>query len=52
MGHGVSDHPDRGYYGQFLDYPPEYDAWGTSIAKLCHHWSEWDFVTDSFKRDS
>ena len=26
VGHGVSDHPDRGYYGQFLDYPPEYDA--------------------------
>ena len=42
VGHGVSDHPDRGYYGQFLDYPPEYDAWGTSIAKLCDHWSEWD----------
>lgn len=42
VGHGVSDHPDRGYYGQFLDYPPNYDAWGTSIEKLCDHWSEWD----------
>ena len=48
VGHGVSDHPDRGYYGQFLDYPPEYDAWGTSVAKLCDHWSEWDFVTPEF----
>ena len=46
VGHGVSDHPDRGYYGQwqFLDYPPTYDAWGTSVEKLCDHWSEWDFV--------
>ena len=42
VGHGVSDHPDRGYYGQFLDYPPDYDAWATSVAKLCDHWSEWD----------
>ena len=50
LGHGVSDHPDRGYYGQFLDYPPEYDAWGTSVAKLCDHWSEWDFATPEFKR--
>ena len=42
LGHGVSDHPDRGYFGQFLDYPSSYDAWGTSVAKLCNHWSEWD----------
>ena len=43
VGHGVSDHPDRGYYGQFLDYPDSYDPWTTSIAKLCDHWSEWSF---------
>ena len=42
VGHGVSDHPDRGYYGQFLDYPDGYDPWQTSINKLCNHWSEWD----------
>ncbi len=44
VGHGVSDHPDRGYYGQFLDYPETYDPWKTSVDKLCDHWSEWDFV--------
>ena len=42
LGHGVSDHLDRGYYGQFLDYPPSYNPWKTSIDKLCDHWSEWD----------
>ena len=42
IGHGVSDHPDRGYFGQFLDYPESYDPWETSIDKLCDHWSEWD----------
>ena len=45
VGHGVSDHPDRGYYGQYLDYPPDYDPWQTSIDKLCDHWSEWDCVS-------
>jgi hypothetical protein len=42
LGHGVSDHLDRGYYGQFLDYPPNYDPWQASIDALCDHWSEWD----------
>jgi len=42
LGHGVSDHLDRGYFGQFLDYPPTYDPWKTSVDKLCNHWSEWD----------
>ncbi len=44
VGHGVSDHPDRGYYGQFLEYPSSYDPWKTSVDKLCDHWSEWDFT--------
>ena len=50
VGHGVSDHPDRGYFGQFLDYPESYDPWGTSVARLCDHWSEWDFVGQERQR--
>ena len=42
LGHGVSDHLDRGYFGQFLEYPESYNPWQTSIDKLCDHWSEWD----------
>ena len=42
VAHGVSDHPDRGYFGQFLDYPEDYDPWSISIDKLCDHWSEWN----------
>ncbi len=42
VAHGVSDHPDRGYFGQYLEYPDEYNPWQTSIDKLCDHWSEWD----------
>ena len=42
VAHGVSDHPDRGYFGQFLEYPDGYDPWAISVDKLCDHWSEWD----------
>ncbi len=44
LGHGVSDHLDRGYYGQYLDYPIDYDPWKTSTEKLCDHWSDWDGI--------
>lgn len=46
IGHGVSDHPDRGYFGQYLEYPSTYDPWQSSIDKLCDHWSEWDGMQD------
>ena len=46
VAHGVSDHPDRGYFGQFLDYPEGYDPFQISIEKLCDHWSEWDGMQD------
>ena len=42
VAHGVSDHPDRGYFGQFLDYPEGYDPWRISVDALCDHWREWD----------
>lgn len=39
---GDSDHPDRGWNGEFLDYPENVDPWTASIDALCDHWSEWD----------
>ena len=42
LAHGVSDHPDRGYFGQVLDYPAGYDPYQISIDYLCDHWREWD----------
>lgn len=47
VAHGVSDHPDRGYFGQFLDYPEGFDPFQISIDALCDHWSEWDGVDAS-----
>jgi len=43
---GDSDHPDRGWNGEFLDYPEGYDPWQVAIDKLCDHWSEWDGMAD------
>ena len=39
---GDSDHPDRGWEGQFLDYAEGYDPWRVAVDVLCDHWSEWD----------
>lgn len=50
VAHGVSDHPDRGYFGQYLAYPEDYDPWQTSIDKLCDHWSEWDGMQEIVAR--
>ncbi|MDE0694017.1 MAG: phytanoyl-CoA dioxygenase family protein [Gammaproteobacteria bacterium] len=40
---GDSDHPDRGWNGEFLDYPEGHDPWRVAIDAMCDHWSEWDF---------
>ena len=43
---GDSDHPDRGWEGEFLDYPEDYDPWKVAIDAMCDHWSEWDGMTE------
>ncbi|MDE2699488.1 MAG: hypothetical protein OXI23_11505, partial [Gemmatimonadota bacterium] len=39
---GDSDHPDRGWEGEFLEYSDGYNPWQVAIDKLCDPWSEWD----------
>ena len=39
---GVSDHPDRGQMGEWLDYEPGNDPWERSKYAMCHMWHEWD----------
>lgn len=43
---GDSDHPDRGWNGEFLTYEPGYDPWKVAIAALCDHWREWDGMAE------
>lgn len=46
VGHGVNDHPDRGAYGQWLEYPHDHNPWKKSLEYLCDHWSEWQGMQD------
>ena len=39
---GVSDHPDRGMMGEWLDYESGNDPWSRSKQALTHMWEEWE----------
>lgn len=43
---GDSDHPDRGWEGEFLNYDDGYDPWQVAVDAMCDHWSEWDGMAD------
>lgn len=39
---GVSDHPDRGQLGEWLEYEPGNNPWERSKDALCNQWDEWE----------
>ena len=39
---GISDHPDRGFRGEWLDYEPGNDPWERSRDAMCDMWAEWE----------
>ncbi|HJN50225.1 MAG: hypothetical protein QGI68_10845 [Pseudomonadales bacterium] len=39
---GVSDHPDRGQMGEWLEFEEGNDPWERSKYALCNMWHEWD----------
>ena len=39
---GNSDHPDRGWDGEFLDYEADNDPWERSRDAICDMWREWE----------
>ena len=41
MVNGVSDHPDRGQMGEWLDYEANNDPWERSKFAMCNMWHEW-----------
>ena len=43
---GHSDHPDRGWDGEFLAYEAANDPWERSRDAICDMWSEWDGLQD------
>jgi hypothetical protein len=46
MVNGVSDHPDRGQMGEWLDYEEGNDPWERSRHALCNMWEEWEGMQD------
>jgi len=43
---GISDHPDRGWLGEWLKYEQGNDPWERSKQALCHMWNEWEGLQD------
>lgn len=39
---GVSDHPDRGQMGEWLDYEEGNNPWERSKYAMCNMWDEWE----------
>ncbi len=46
MVNGVSDHPDRGQLGEWLEYEEGNNPWERSKEALCNMWDEWDGMQD------
>lgn len=42
LANGVSDHPDRGQMGEWLEYEDGNDPWERSKYAMCNQWHNWD----------
>ncbi len=43
---GISDHPDRGQRGEWLEYEEGNNPWERSKHAMCNMWHEWDGMQD------
>lgn len=43
---GVSDHPDRGQMGEWLEFEEGNDPWERSKQAMCNQWDEWEGMAD------
>ena len=48
---GLSDHPDRGWLGEWLDYEPGNNPWERSKHAMCNMWDEWQGLADIVDKD-
>ena len=46
---GLSDHPDRGQMGEWLNYESDNNPWERSKDALCDQWAEWQGMQDIVK---
>ena len=42
MVNGITDHPDRGQRGEWLEYEPGNNPWERSKYAMCNMWHEWE----------
>jgi len=49
---GVSDHPDRGMLGEWLDFEEGNDPWQRSKLALTNMWDEWEGMHDIVAEES
>ena len=49
MVNGVSDHPDRGQMGEWLEYEEGNDPWERSKQAMCNMWDEWEGMQEVVK---
>jgi hypothetical protein len=43
---GISDHPDRGQFGQWLEFEEGNNPWEKSKDAMCNMWKEWEGMGD------
>ncbi len=43
---GISDHPDRGQRGEWLEYEEGNNPWERSKHAMCNMWEEWEGLQD------
>ena len=52
MVNGVSDHPDRGQMGEWLEYEEGNDPWERSKQAMCNMWDEWEGMKEVVEEKS
>lgn len=48
---GVSDHPDRGFDGEWLKYETGNNPWERSKYAMCHQWHEWEGMQETVRKN-
>lgn len=46
---GITDHPDRGWQGEWLDYEQGNNPWERSKNAMCNMWDEWEGMQEIVK---
>lgn len=51
MVNGITDHPDRGQRGEWLEYEPGNNPWERSKYAMCNMWHEWQGMQETVTKN-